>query len=219
MPLDRAEQEGAEGPQVGGRADRGGQLPVLVDGPRLLGRPALGDGPDDGHPRLPRAVGGESGGGPATGRRGRLLLRGDELVPTRGPGRSGRGAGSLGGGSARLGLLPAGPRGRPVPGTPGGAAYAVGVVDPAGLRAAAARTAALRTGAGLAPVLRARPALRRPRRPVRVHTPARGGPRTRPVRGYRPRARGPRVAPGLKSGGPGRRGSKSSGRRVGGRGR
>lgn len=215
MPLDRAEEEGAEGPQVGGRADRGGQLPVLVDGPRLLGRPTLGDGPDDGHPRLPRTVGGEGGGGPAPGRRGRLLLRGDELVPTRGPGRSGRGGGSLGGGSARLGLLHAGPRDRPVPGTPGGAAYAVGVVDPAGLRAAAVRTAVLRTGAGLAPVLRARPALRRPRCPVRVQAPARGGPRTRPVRGYRPGARGPRVTPGLESGGPGRRGRKGGGRGVG----
>lgn len=91
MPLDGAEQQRAQRPQVGDGSDGRRELPVLVHGARLLGRPALGDGPDDGHPCLPGALGGQRGGGaPARGG-----VRGG-LVPAAGR-RGGLGGGGFGG--------------------------------------------------------------------------------------------------------------------------
>lgn len=84
VPLDRAVEQGAEGPQIGGRADGRGQLPVAVDGPGLLGRPALGDRADDGHPRLPGPLGVEPGTRPTT--------------PTAAASPGGNGSGPVGGG-------------------------------------------------------------------------------------------------------------------------
>lgn len=64
MALDGSVEQGAERPEVGGGADGRRQLPVLVDRSGLLGRPALGDGTDDGDPGLPGALGGQGVAGP-----------------------------------------------------------------------------------------------------------------------------------------------------------
>lgn len=86
VALDAAEEQRAERPQVGGRADRRRQLPVLVHRVGLLRRPALGDGADDGDAVLPgpllfergpRAVPGRGVPPPALGRAFRGPFRDD----------------------------------------------------------------------------------------------------------------------------------------------
>ncbi|CAM5243953.1 hypothetical protein SGLAM104S_07774 [Streptomyces glaucescens] len=66
VALDRAEEQRAERPQVGGGADGRCQLPVLVHRPGLLGRPAFRHRPDHGHPCLPGPLGGECRAGTTT---------------------------------------------------------------------------------------------------------------------------------------------------------
>ncbi len=89
-------EQRAERPQVGGGADGRRELPVLVDRARLLGGPALGDGPDDGDPCLAGAFGGERGGGAPVD--GGFTAAGDGVLPGGGGGalrRRARGRGRL----------------------------------------------------------------------------------------------------------------------------